>query len=118
MQKCAEHKKQIKISSLPLILNLLFQRFNPLTNSKNNCKNFFNKELNINPYIDTDIIKNKDFNYILYAILCHESSLENGHYYTYININLIEDWYLFNDSNVTKELNLKTYLTRFFRYII
>ena len=65
-----------------MVLNLYFQRFNPLTNSKNNCKIIFNNELNINPYIDTDIIKNKDFNYILYAILCNEGFFENGHYYT------------------------------------
>ena len=97
-------KKDVKNKKLfsqpPEILILSLQRLNERNKSKNTIKIKFEEELKMKNYIDNECFHNKNYNYVLYGIANHNGTIDEGHYYAYINI--FNDWYEFNDSNVKK----------------
>jgi len=98
------HTKKTKISILPEIIIVSFQRYNYLSNRKNNARITFSEELNITNFVDFECISNKtqkksDVKYNLYAVSNHSGSLNFGHYYAYCKVN--GSWKEFNDSSVS-----------------
>lgn len=97
--------KTSNIWSLPNYLIIQLKRFN---NDGSNNLNKITKQvqfplddLNLTKYISND--KNDPNNYIysLYAVNYHNGSLNNGHYWSCCK-NLDDNWYLFNDGNVSR----------------
>ena len=113
-EKCNKKVPSVKnqdFQTLPRILMFVLKRFEfdyiKMTRYKINDYFEFPLELDMNKYTDDYISgKNKDMNnkYILRGIAIHSGSCEMGHYYA-INRNIDsknEDWFLYNDSIVTK----------------
>lgn len=98
--------KHTKAWSLPNYLIIHLKRFTNDGNKKNNFIDYPVDNLNLTPYISND--KNDPNNYIysLYAVNYHSGSLNSGHYWSSCK-NMDENWYLFNDGNVShlKESN-------------
>jgi ubiquitin C-terminal hydrolase len=80
-KKKAKHKKLARISRLPKILIITFQRYNLRTNSKNLITISFKDSLALNKYIDKDCVAEKDSKYALSAISNHAGKINFGHYY-------------------------------------
>ena len=113
-EKCNKKVPSIKnqdFQTLPRILMFVLKRFEfdyvKMTRYKINDYFEFPLELDMNKYTEDYISgKNKDQNnkYILRGVAIHSGSCEMGHYYA-INRNIDsknEDWFLYNDSIVTK----------------
>ena len=109
-KKVLKHKKEIKISRPPEILILSLQRIDQTTQKKNECDVTFPPVLNIFEFIDHECGFDKAPLYNLYAVINHHGGMDFGHYFSYIKFNETEDWYEFNDSNVTKiENNIESF---------
>lgn len=59
----------------------------------------FPEVLDANEFIDSKQ-KTNEYTYDLFAVLVHSGSANGGHYYAYIRAG--DDWYCFNDNQVTK----------------
>ena len=103
--------KNQDFKTLPRVLMFVLKRFefdyNKMTRYKINDHFEFPLELDMNKYTNDYITgKNKNINnkYLLRGVVIHSGSCENGHYYSIIkNIDSKnEDWFLYNDSIVTK----------------
>lgn len=102
------HTKNTKFISLPKILSFSFQRINERLHTKNDIPISFSTQININKYCDE--IKNYDeCNYSLFGINNHCGSIDFGHYYAKCKIN--DQWYEFNDSNVSIDKSISTNLS-------
>ena len=97
LSDCAR-KKTIRITKLPKILILSIIRFNELDNSKNLCEINFDNILDIENFIDFCICKDNETLYDLYGILCHNGSLNFGHYYSSVKIEGLNLWFNFSDN--------------------
>jgi len=77
------HSKKTRISILPDVFIISFQRYNYLNNRKNNARISFPEDLNISELVDDECVvpKKMDFSYKLYAVSNHSGSLNFGHYY-------------------------------------
>jgi ubiquitin C-terminal hydrolase len=83
-EKCKRksfHAKNAKISSLPEVLMLSFQRYNNRYGKKNTAKVSFKESIDIRDYIDTSCVGYTNTKYTLYAISNHSGSMDFGHYY-------------------------------------
>ena len=100
--KICIHLKQVKIAQPPNILILFLQRFNIITNKKNNCFVKFPEILSISNFIDKGCGFEGEATYILYALINHNGTISSGHYYSYVKIMNSENyqWYEFNDDKV------------------
>ena len=90
-----------KLASLPKILIISINR---ALLGKSLIKNSvtFRDTLNMEEFIDSEILKNACPIYKLFAVNeCYGFSKKNGHYYSYIKIS--DKWFNFNDDKVTKE---------------
>lgn len=91
-----------RLASLPKILIISINRA-LLGKSLIDYNLTFKESLELNSFIDKDILDDKSIKYNLYAINeCYGHSKENGHYYCYIKIS--NNWFKFNDKQVTKEI--------------
>ena len=122
-QSCNKKIPAIKHQSfktLPRILIFVLKRFefnyNTMTKTKINDYYEFPLDLDMTKYT-SDYLNNKDnYNsnnnnkYKLKSFVVHSGSCELGHYYSFIFDNKSNQWYQFNDSNVSKFNieNLKT----------
>ena len=62
-------------------------------------------------YISTDKNDKNHYIYSLYAINYHSGTANSGHYWSACK-NLNNNWYLFNDGNVSKFHNINDLLTK------
>ena len=99
-QKKIKHKKEMKISRPPKLLILSFQRIDSVSQKKNECVVTFPKILNINKFIEKDLVNDNNPTYELFAVINHQGTVDFGHYFSYIKFHHKEDWYEFNDSQV------------------
>lgn len=81
-RKRANHNKVSRISKLPTILILTFQRYNPWKKIKNEIVISFDETVNLRRYLDKDCLIDMDTNYTLKAISNHSGILNFGHYFT------------------------------------
>lgn len=79
-KKKKDHTKKMKLASLPKYLVICFQRYGRF-GKKNTSSISFSEELNIDKYLDTDLIKNERTKYSLIGVSNHSGSMEFGHYY-------------------------------------
>ena len=98
--KKTQHLKYNRFSLLPKILILTLLRINILNNTKNDIKVTFEDSLDLDNYIDKDIMKGVNSKYKLYGVISHIGSVEYGHYIAYLNLGLKDIWYEYNDSAV------------------
>lgn len=92
------YNKQLKFWSLPETLIITIKRYDNFLNKKNNLVNFPINNLNLLPY---SIGYNNDKNiYDLFAISNHAGEMNGGHYWCYAK-NSDNNWYNFNDENVS-----------------
>ncbi|KAL9651994.1 hypothetical protein ABK040_000336 [Willaertia magna] len=117
-EKCnckVDARKGLKLTSTPDILTLHLKRFDidysTFTRIKLNNQIVFQPILDMNKHLNTStnfqsseinaVTLDSHFNiYNLFAVLIHSGGSSGGHYYAYIKIH--NDWYEFNDSNVSK----------------
>ena len=91
-----------RLASLPKVLIISINRA-LIGKSLINYNLIFNESLELNSFIDKDLLDDKIIKYNLYAINeCYGHSKENGHYYCYIKIS--NKWYKFNDKKVIEEI--------------
>ena len=84
-----------KLADLPEILSISFNR-GIVGKNVIKTKVSFSEELNLDPYIDSEIIKKKDNKYKLYAINERYGHFKSqGHYVSYIKLN--QQWNSFSD---------------------
>lgn len=111
--KCNEFgcNKNTKCWSLPNYLIIQLKRFTNSGHKKCVHIDFPIDNLNLTPFISDR--KNDPNNYIysLYAVNYHSGSLDSGHYWSCCK-NMDDNWYLFNDGNVSKVNNIKDLITK------
>ena len=103
------YKKESRVTMLPEILIISFQRYNLRYKSKNNSKIKIYEDLDMSRMIDkTKLVVKTETKYKLYAISHHKGDLDFGHYWAQCKVK--KKWYDFNDSRVKEvpELNLNT----------
>ena len=93
--------KYIRFSILPKILIISLQRTDVLNHKKNDINVIFDDYLDIENFIDKDILQEVSSKYKLNGIVCQRGNFNFGHYIAYLNIGLKDQWYEFNDSSVT-----------------
>lgn len=93
------HTKHTRISSLPKVLIISFQRYNIITNRKINTSVKYGENIDLKDYIDNELIENYDeTRYRLFGISHHAGTMDFGHYYA--NVKVKDKWYEFNDESV------------------
>ena len=101
--------KESRITMLPEILIISFQRYNLRNKTKNTSKIKFYEEIDMVKMIDKfKLVEKTETKYKLYAISNHKGDLDFGHYWANCKIN--KKWYEFNDSKVREmqEISLNT----------
>lgn len=106
--------KNTKVWTIPNYVIIHLKRFRELTPSnvdgmvlrshrlKNtNLVDFPLKDLDLTKYISQDKCDNNNYLYDLYAINQHSGDLNSGHYWASCK-NLDNNWYQYNDANVSK----------------
>ena len=71
-----------------------------MNNKKNEIKVIFDDYLDIENFIDKDILQEVSSKYKLNGIVWERGNFNFGHYIAYLNIGLKDQWYEFNDSSV------------------
>ena len=95
------HTKHTRISSLPKVLIISFQRYNIITNRKINASVKYGESIDLKDYIDNDLIETYDeTRYRLFGVSNHAGTMDFGHYYANVKVN--DKWYQFNDEMVTE----------------
>lgn len=94
------HKKEIKLSIVPVILIISLQRFDKIKNKKNNSLVSIPNKINIKQFIENDLIIEDDIYYELFGVINHEGALDFGHYYSFIKLQSNNKWYIYNDNLV------------------
>ena len=80
-KKKKDHTKTMKLASLPKYLVICFQRYGKY-GKKNTSSIQFSEELNVDDYLDLELLKNeKNKKYNLIGVSNHSGSMEFGHYY-------------------------------------
>lgn len=99
------HLKSSKYSSLPKVLIISFQRYNYLTNRKNNMSIKYNEIVDLRDHIDPILFPiGETTQYKLFGVSNHAGTMDFGHYFAYIKIK--DKWYQFNDEQVN-EISMK-----------
>ncbi len=121
--KRVKFKKQIKISKLPKVLILTFQRYNYRSNDKNLININIKESIDISKYLDRECLEDQETIYNLEGISNHAGKINFGHYYAYIisknrYCKLGTNWYEFNDEKVNRlssiELNSSNVYSLFY----
>ena len=95
-------KKIMKFDILNDIVIFSIQRIDPFDSIKNNTLIKYDEFINLMKFKDESNIKD-NVNYKLFASIHHNGNLNEGHYYSLINID--NKWFVFNDSNVSVSEN-------------
>lgn len=66
-------------------------------------------QLNLRKYVHDNIPL--EHNYKLYAVCNHIGTLDSGHYYSYVYVDSIQSWVVFNDSQTPTRLNADSVIT-------
>jgi len=106
-KKCKSkmYTKESRLTMLPEILIISFQRYNLRNKTKNNSKIKFYEEIDLANLVDKkNIVAKTNTKYKLYAISNHKGDLDFGHCWANCKIN--KKWYEFNDSKVVEIQNL------------
>jgi ubiquitin carboxyl-terminal hydrolase 8 len=96
-------EKSNALWTIPNYLVLTLNRFDN-KNRKINDVVQFEEQLDLTEFISKDKSDPNKYKYQLYAINCHTGNTNGGHYYS-ITKNLDGNWYMMNDSNITKHNN-------------
>ena len=92
--------KMIKFISLPKILQIHLRRFEYDIALKKMVKvssHFaFSENIDLSPYVEDGIFGQ----YVLFGVIVHSGTPSSGHYYSFLKIPYIQEWYKFNYSNV------------------
>lgn len=108
-EKCKESgcSKSVKCWTFPNYLIIHLKRFTNSGKKINTHIDFPKDDLNMTQYISSN--KNDPNNYIysLYAVNYHSGSSNSGHYWSACK-NLDNNWYSYNDADLTKITNLNT----------
>lgn len=93
------HLKSSKYSSLPKVLIISFQRYNYLTNRKNNMSIKYDEIVNLRAHVDPNLFPVGEVTeYKLFGVSNHAGTMDFGHYFAYIKVK--DKWYQFNDEQV------------------
>lgn len=98
-QRKQHSTKQLLISKLPKYMVIHLKRFNNNL-GKNNCFVNYAQSLNFTMFT-TKELNGKEPNcmtYKLFAVACHNGSLNNGHYTAYVNKDINGGWVKFDDT--------------------
>ena len=90
------HNKLEKFDMISNYIIIYIQRINKFEKTKNNSIIEFEEDLNLGEYFVEKI--SKAGLYKLLGIICHEGSLDCGHYYAIIKIR--DKWFKFSDNKV------------------
>ncbi|TFK45814.1 cysteine proteinase [Heliocybe sulcata] len=112
--KAQDASKRLSIKKLPPVLSFQFKRFEHKLGDKGTAQKIdgtvrFPATLNMLPYT-TLAAPGKDktvphvgpeamYDYDLFAVICHDGQIDNGHYYTFARCQ--NEWYRFDDDKVT-----------------
>ena len=97
-------KKCYEIKKLPNILFIQLKRFkydkkeNKFIKLNNYVK--YEYKMNLNEFISKKDKKNNNENFVLYSVIIHNGSLDNGHYFTFCNDFKSNVWIKLNDSKI------------------
>jgi ubiquitin carboxyl-terminal hydrolase 8 len=103
--------KDTKLWTLPNTIIIHLKRFTTDGKKNNSHIDFPLEDLNLTKYISTDKNDKNHYIYSLYAINYHSGTANSGHYWSACK-NLNNNWYLFNDGNVSKFHNINDLLTK------
>ena len=96
----------IEFVELPSVLQLHLSRiiydFNYDQMVKLYTKFEFPKEIDLTKYLAKDADRSRSNVYELYGVLVHYGSVAAGHYYAFLRTSTSTEWFLFNDTQVTK----------------
>ena len=90
--------------SFPQILVLSFKRFNNLNRKNQRLVDFPLDNLDLRKYVKG--YNKESYIYDLYGVCNHSGGSQGGHYTSYVK-NANNEWYLFNDTNISKVSHLK-----------
>ncbi|KAG2227462.1 hypothetical protein INT45_007487 [Circinella minor] len=98
-------KKGVIFESFPPVLHLQLKRFEydmyRDTMVKNNDRQEFPLEIELEPYMDTSVEHSEPHKYILHGVLVHSGDLTGGHYFAFVKPTKEERWLKFDDDRVT-----------------
>ena len=102
-EKCNKSgcSKNTKVWSLPDYLIIHLKRFNKDLSKNCNSINYPLTDLDLTKYICPEKLDKNKYIYDCYAINYHTGSMEGGHYWSACK-NLDNNWYNFNDCNVSR----------------
>ena len=89
-EKCHKKTQQIKITKFAIMSKILIislQRFDFRNNLKNDCQIKFDEFIDINKFIDDDLLNEKII-FKLFGIIKHFGDIISGHYVSYINLKI------------------------------
>ena len=92
-------ERKIVFWSLPKVLVLDLKRFTP-DGRKIQVPLDIELELDLSKFVDG--YDNDQYKYELYGVCNHSGGTRGGHYTSTVRVNA-DDWYLFNDTNVSKQ---------------
>ena len=104
--RCKSYQKAIKkidIWKLPSILIVHLKRFEFNEQKRAKIRDYVDfplKNLDLTPYV-SKLQRAKPI-YDLFAVVNHEGFLGGGHYYSYTKHRMDQQWYYFNDEQVSK----------------
>ena len=99
--------KNINIWSLPNYIIIHLKRFTNTGQKTETHVDFPIEDLDLTPFVSTDKSDPNNYIYSCYAINYHNGDLNGGHYWSSCK-NLNNNWYTFNDANVSKVNDLNS----------
>lgn len=103
--------KTIQAWDLPNYLIIHFKRFTNSGEKINTHIDFSIDDLNLTEWISDNKQDPNNYIYSLYAINYHSGNTQSGHYWS-ICKNLNNNWYIYDDANITKCKNTDNLLTK------
>jgi len=97
--------KRCKAWSLPNYIIINLKRFTSNGQKKIHTIDFPHDDLDMTPYVSKERNDPNNYIYTLYAINHHSGSVSSGHYWSSCK-NLNDNWYRFDDGNVSKIENI------------
>ena len=112
-EKCNESgcNKSSKLWTLPNYLIIHLKRFTNDGKKINTQVDFPLDDLNLTKFMSKDKEDPNNYIYSLYAINYHSGTVDSGHYWSCCK-NLNNNWYIFNDGNISKFQSENDILTR------
>lgn len=102
-EKCTKKgcSKSTKFWSLPNYIIIHLKRFTNTNQKIQTAVDFPIDELDMTPFMASEKYNKNNYIYSLYAVNFHSGTTNGGHYWAACK-NLNDEWYNFNDGNVTK----------------